>query len=363
MSRVKLRDMGRPDGFAAPLLVDAGGPGVLGVPLRNLDFFGEAEFLEEPDAVVVDVELVPDEAVARGDGVGVMVVVPAFAAGEQGNPPGVAGIVLGFEAAGADEVGGGVDQPGGVEADDATEHGAPEHHAEAAHEAMAGSGEGGADADLEEADQGDGEPMELGKPDVALVAGEVRSVASQEGGFGVHGAAGDDPAGVCPPGTVVRSVGVAFVVGVLMMDAVGGDPEDGSAFKRHGAAGGDEVLDPLAGAIAAMGQQAVVAHADAHVDGEEVGDDGGGGVLPGEEEERGDGADVEQAHDDGGDPVDAAFLVLAAHAEVHFGFAGGLGEANAGGFDGVDGDQVWGDFGFKVGGCFSGVDNRSHWFV
>ena len=101
-----------------------------------------------------------------------------------------------------------------------------------------------------------------------------------------------------------------------MMDAMGGDPEDGSALKREGAAHGDEVLDPLGGAVAAVREQAMVGHADADVDGEEVGDDEGGEVLPGEEEERGDGSDVEEAHDDGGDPVDAAFLVLAAHAEV-----------------------------------------------
>ena len=49
----------------------------------------------------------------------------------------------------------------------------------------------------------------------------------------MQSAAGENPAGVSPPGAVVRSVGVAFVVGVLMMDAVGGDPEDGSALKRE----------------------------------------------------------------------------------------------------------------------------------
>ena len=38
--------------------------------LGDLDFFGDAEFLEQPDAIVVGVELVPGEAVAgrRRDG-------------------------------------------------------------------------------------------------------------------------------------------------------------------------------------------------------------------------------------------------------------------------------------------------------
>ena len=76
--------------------------------------------------------------------------------------------------------------------------------------------------------------MVFAEPDVALVAGEVGGVAAEQGGFGVQGAAGDDPAGVGPPGAVVRGVRVAVVVGVLMMDAMGGDPEDGSALERHG---------------------------------------------------------------------------------------------------------------------------------
>ena len=182
---------------------------------------------------------------------------------------------------------------------------------------------------------GDGErdPVELGEPDVATVAGEVGGVAAEQGGLGVEGAAGEDPTGVGPPGAVARSVRVAFVVGVLMMDAMGGDPEDGTAFEGHGAAGGDEVLQPFGDAVAAMGEQAVVGHADADVDGEEVHDAEGGEVLPGEAEERSDGADVEEAHDDGGDPVDAALLVLAAHAQVLLDLAGDFGGETTGGLE------------------------------
>ena len=159
-------------------------------------------------------------------------------------------------------------------------------------------------------------PVILGEPDVDRVAGEVGSIAAEQRGLGVQRAAGENPAGVSPPGAIVRSVWVAVVVRVLMMHAMGRDPEDRAAFKGHRAAGRHEVLDPLGGFVAAMCKQAMIGHADADVDGEEVHDDGDGEVLPGEEEERGDGADVEEAHGDGGDPVNAAFLVLAAHAEV-----------------------------------------------
>ncbi len=112
--------------------------GAAGVELRDLNFLREAEFLHQPDAVVVDVELVPGEAVAGADGVGVVVVVPAFAAGEDGDPPVVAGVVLGLEAALAPEVRGGVDEPGCVEADGDAEEGSPEQHADSADETVAG---------------------------------------------------------------------------------------------------------------------------------------------------------------------------------------------------------------------------------
>ena len=79
-----------------------------------------------------------------------------------------------------------------------------------------------------------------------------------------------------------------------MVDAVGGDPEDGSALEREAAAGGDEVFEPLRHLVSAMGEQAVIGHADADVDGEEVHDEEGGEILPGEAEERGEGTDVEE---------------------------------------------------------------------
>ena len=286
-------------------------------------------FSEDPDAVVVEVELVPGEAVAGADGVGVVVVVPSLAAGEEGDPPGVARVVLGVEAAGAEEVGGGVDQPGGVQAEGDAQEGSPEEHGDGAVDGVAGGREGCAEDDLRDAGEGEREPVVAGEPDVAAVAGEVGGVAAEQGGLGVEGAAGDDPTGVRPPGAVAGSVRVAFVVGVLMMDAMGGDPEDGAAFEGHGAAGGDEVLQPAGNAVAAMGEQAVVGHADADVDGEEVHDGEGGEVLPGEAEEGGDGADVEEGHDDGGDPVDAALLMLAAHAQVLLDVAGDFGGSGA----------------------------------
>jgi hypothetical protein len=114
----------------------------LRIEFGDLDLFSEAELAEHPDAVVVDVELVPGEAVASTDWMGVVVIVPAFAAGEDGDPPVVAGVVLGFEAALAPEVSCGVDQPGGVKADGDPKEGSPEDHAESTYDVMASWREG-----------------------------------------------------------------------------------------------------------------------------------------------------------------------------------------------------------------------------
>ena len=123
------------------------------------------------------------------DRVRVVVVMPALAAGEDGDPPVVAGVVAGFEAALAVKVRGGVDEPGGVQADDDAEECSPEHHAQAAHGAMARSRKRGTERDLRKAGKREEEPVELREPDVDLILGEVGSVAAEERGLRVHGAA------------------------------------------------------------------------------------------------------------------------------------------------------------------------------
>src|SRR5258708_18560493 len=100
---------------------------------------------------------------------GVVVVVPALAAGEDGDPPVVAGVVLGLEAALAPEVGGGVDQPGGVETDGDAQEGSPEDHAKGADDRM-GRAEECAEGHLQKTGDGQWEPVVFAKPDVDVVA-------------------------------------------------------------------------------------------------------------------------------------------------------------------------------------------------
>jgi len=90
------------------------------------DVPGKAAQAQGGDSVPVGVELVPGQAVAGGLWVGVVVVVPTLTEGEEGYPEAVTGGVGGGEASGAPHVGGGVDEPGGVEAEDGAEEDAPE---------------------------------------------------------------------------------------------------------------------------------------------------------------------------------------------------------------------------------------------
>src|SRR5581483_9435916 len=77
----------------------------------------------------------------------------------------------------------------------------------------------------------------------------------------MHGLAGHDPAHMCPDATIAWRVRIAVFIGVLVVDPVSGYPEHGATFQGQGAAYSEEILNPLGRPVAAMGQQAVVAHA------------------------------------------------------------------------------------------------------
>src|SRR5580698_8732109 len=238
------------------LVSRAGWLGVSLVVAGDLDFAGEAELGEHPDEVEVGINLVPCQAVLGRNGMGVVVVVPAFAAGENGDPEAVAGIIAGFKTAAAPKVGGRVDQPGGMQAEGNAKEDAPKDHLDAAHDAVV---DPGAEAHEDDSTGDEGKPVVLAHPDMEAVAGEIGNVAGQSRCLGVHGLAEDHPANVSPPGAFFRSVRVAGMVAVLVMDAVYGNPEDRSALKRERGADGEQVLDPLGSLEAAMREQAMVA--------------------------------------------------------------------------------------------------------
>src|SRR6202012_337087 len=144
------------------------------------------------DAVVVDVELIPGEAVASADGVGVVVVVPAFAAGQESDPPVVAGVVLGLKAGSAPEVRRGVDQPRCMQAKRDAEERSPQHHADCTGDVMTRGSQRRAKRDLQKPGDGQGKPVILRQPYMNAVAGKVRSVAAKQRCLRVQSATGEN---------------------------------------------------------------------------------------------------------------------------------------------------------------------------
>ena len=71
-------------------------------------------------------------------------------------------------------------------------------------------------------------------------------------GVVVVGFAEENPAHVRPPGAIAGRMRIAGLIGFLMMDAMRGDPENGSAFERQRAADGEEIFQP-AGALGKSG--------------------------------------------------------------------------------------------------------------
>src|ERR1035438_4355315 len=79
-----------------------------------------------------------------------------------------------------------------------------------------------------------------------------------------------------------------------MMHAVRGHPEDGAAFQRHGAEGGENVFQPQRNLVRPVRVQTVVAHADAEADRNVVQHGRHGQRLPTEHKESGDGSKMQE---------------------------------------------------------------------
>src|SRR5579864_7169669 len=69
-------------------------------------------------------------------------------------------------------------------------------------------------------------PMPFTDPHMKCVSEEIRHVMPQRFSFMVHRPASENPTCVRPPLAVTRSVRVPFLVGIAMMNAVRGHPED-----------------------------------------------------------------------------------------------------------------------------------------
>ena len=155
--------------------------------------------------------------------------MPAFAAADQGYPPVIARAVASGKSAAAPHVGGRIDKPCGVQAESDAEEGSPEQHAYGVFPAApypAETEEGYAARDQRN-------PVVFAEPDEETAADEVGDVALKNSGLRMQGVAPKQPSGVGPPTALARTVGVALLIAVLVVDAMSGYPEDGSAFKSE----------------------------------------------------------------------------------------------------------------------------------
>ncbi len=201
-----------------------------------------------------------------------MVVVPALAGGEQCNPPIVPGIITGGKSARAPHVCNRVDQPGRVETDNDPEADAPEHVWNTA------------DREKEESKDDQGNPMIGVQPDIEAIFGQVWRVLGHQWSIAVFALSDKKPAEVSPPAAITGRVRIAGLIGFLVMDSMGRNPEDRSALERQRATNGKEILKSQRDLIRPMRVQPMVAHADAKASSHPVEKNGGRTSIPAEHE-------------------------------------------------------------------------------
>src|SRR5258708_29897289 len=97
---------------------------------------------------------------------------------------------------------------------------------------------------------------------------------------------------------------ITFNVSVLVMYAMHRDPEERSAFQRQRGENREKVLNPFVGLVSAMGEQAVISHADAEAAGYPPEQHGHCESLPAKHKKSDNGADMKGDHEEGCDPVD-----------------------------------------------------------
>src|SRR6266403_5140857 len=98
-------------------------------------------------------------------------------------------------------------------------------------------------------------------------------------------------------------MGIAFFVGILVMDAMRRHPGNRPAFQGHGAADSHEIFHPSRRFITAVRQETVIAHPDAHTPGKPPQKKRDCEPFPAEHKQRCYSAEVKCQHEPRGDPV------------------------------------------------------------
>jgi len=230
-----------------------GGCGVEGVAFGEdvigdfAKFADEAEPGKDFEGVEGDVDFPPVESLTRTGHVVVMVVVPAFAEGDEGEQPVVFAGVCGGETAIAEDVRERIDGEGAVPEQGGAEEKAPSEQGPAANQPEGDSQDGG------------GDEVILVQPAKFGIFGEVADVVETS----IVVPVGEDPANVRPPEAEERGrMEIVFLIGeAVVMAMMSGPPKDALLRGGHSHPGEDE-LEPAAGFEGTVREVAVVASGD-----------------------------------------------------------------------------------------------------
>ena len=205
-----------------------------------MDLPREAELFERPNAVPVQVDLIPPESMPGRSRVSVVVVVPALSECEQRDPPIVRRMITRGKWTGTPQVRRGIDEPCGVQADYRAQKNAPEQERKSTN------------CEEDDAQHNHWDVIVFRNPNLKLVLRKIGNVTSESGRVVMHGLSHQNPTDMGPPLAIDRRVRIAFLVGELVMNAMRRHPEDWATFESQGGADRQKVFDPLRSFIGAM---------------------------------------------------------------------------------------------------------------
>ena len=145
--------------------------------------------------------------------------------------------------------------------------------------------------------------MVVVQPDVELMLGQIGRVLGHQLRIVVLGLAEEDPADMGPPGAVARGVRIARLIGFLVMDPVGGHPEDRAALQGQGSTDREKVLQQERHLVGPVRMQAMLSQADSHARCQPQQNQGGDQIVPVEQKHGRHSSHVQKSQDNHNHPV------------------------------------------------------------
>src|SRR5579863_5010713 len=203
------------------------------VQLGHFEIGSESDALQNVDQNPGVVDLVPGQPVANRCWMGMVVVVPAFAKRQCGNPPVVPRVVARGKPASAPHMSSGIDQPRGVQTKNHPHTNAPEHQRQAADRQQNG------------AEYDHRHPVPVVQFHIKTMLRQVGRILRHQLRVVVVAFTEDDPAHVGPEKAAVpRGMGVARLIRFLMVGPMYRYPEYRPAFEAQRSAKREKVLQP-----------------------------------------------------------------------------------------------------------------------